>query len=289
MEDRLLDHPLKPYPKLIINAAITGIVPAKEDTPNVPITPDEIARDAVTCTDLGACIVHIHARDHDGKPTYRKDVYADIISRRRSERPDLIICASTSGRVFQDPELRAEVLSLKGGLRPDMASLTLGSFNFPKSISPNPPESIAFLAKRMTERGIKLELEIFEAGTVNYRIYLLREGVLPNDTPPYFNIILGSLGSARANAGSLSHIVESLPEGAVWSACGVGRFQLPITMLSIAMGGGARVGIEDSIHYDIERKRLATNGDLVERVVRIARELGRDIATPSEAREMLGL
>ena len=288
MEDRLQDHPLRPFPKLIINCALTGMVPTKSDTSCVPVTPEEIASDAIACANAGATIVHVHARDEDGKPTYRKDVYREIIERIREAAPELVICVSTSGRKFPDPELRGEVLDLRGKARPDMASLTLGSFNFPQTISPNPPQTIHYLAERMAEKGIKPELEAFEAGMINYGVYLLRKGLLKDDSP-YFNLILGSLGTSRANVASLHNMLECLPIDAVWSVGGVGRFQLPITTIAIALGGGVRVGIEDTIYYDYERTKLATNEMLVKRVVRIAKELGRELATPEETRSRLGL
>jgi 3-keto-5-aminohexanoate cleavage enzyme len=308
MDERLDDHPLRPYPKLLVNCALTGMVPTKDDTPHVPVTPEEIARDAKLCIEAGATMLHVHARDQDGKPTYRKEIYEDIIGRIRDLDPRVIICASTSGRLFREPELRGEVLQLKGRHRPDMASLTLGSFNFPRaivalaspgkkagdsvdpsfSISPNPPETIMQLARMMSERGIKPELEVFEAGMINYGIYLMRKDILPGDRP-YFNLILGSLGAARASMASLSHMVDNLPTGAIWAAAGTGRFQLPINVAAIVMGGGVRVGVEDCIYYDYGKKVLATNAKLVERLTRIAGEIGREIATAEEAREMLGL
>ncbi len=306
MDGSLQDHPLRPYPKVVINCALTGMVPTKTDTPHVPTTPEEIAREAQECIEAGASMLHVHARDEEGRPTYRKEIYEDTIGRIRELDSEVIVCASTSGRLYKDPARRAEVLSLRGKARPDMGSLTLGSFNFPRtiislarregdgertydlSISPNPPETIMYLAGEMRERGIKPELEVFEAGMINYGVYLMGKGVLPNDKP-YFNLLLGSLGAARANMASLAHMVNSLPTQAIWAAAGIGRFQLPITAGALVMGGGVRIGIEDNIHYDYEKAKLATNGMLVQRVVRLAHELGREIAAPFETREMLGL
>jgi uncharacterized protein (DUF849 family) len=281
------------------------MVPTKGDTPLVPVTPAEVAEDASRVIEAGASMLHVHARDEEGKPTYSKEIYGEIISAIRDIHPEVIVCASTSGRLFRDPVLRGEVLNLTGRSRPEMASLTLGSFNFPRaivalakshsmesdlsySISPNPPETIMHLAEHMKERGIKPELEVFEAGMINYGIYLMRKGIIPPEKP-YFNLILGSLGAARANMASLAHMVESLPSGAVWSAAGTGRFQLPINAAAVIMGGGVRVGVEDCIYYDYAKKSLASNEMLVERIVRVAGEIGREVATPAETREMLGL
>ena len=132
-----IPHPVTPYPKLIINACITGMVPTKKDTPHVPISVDDIIADATSCYDAGASMIHVHARDDDGEPTHRKEVYAEIISGIRANRPDAIICATTSGRVHNTFEYRSEVLELTGDTKPDMGSLTMGSLNFPKQASIN--------------------------------------------------------------------------------------------------------------------------------------------------------
>ncbi len=295
------DYPLRPFPKLIINCALTGMVPTKEDTPHVPVSQEEVVDDAKRVIQAGASMLHVHARDEKGVPTYRAEKYQEIIEGIRELDSEVIICASTSGRLFRGPERRGQVLDLRGKAKPDMASLTLGSFNFPKaivslakgeeeelSISPNPPGTIVSLARKMKERNIKPELEVFEAGMINYGVYLMRKGILPKEKP-YFNLILGSLGAARANMSTLSHMVNCLPPGAIWSAAGTGRFQLPINAAAAVMGGGVRVGVEDNIYFDYDKKTLATNEMLVKRIVRIARELERDIADPLETREILGL
>ncbi|MBD3258145.1 3-keto-5-aminohexanoate cleavage protein, partial [candidate division GN15 bacterium] len=150
----VMPHPLTPYSKLIINAAITGMIPMKNDTPHVPISVEEIIEDAGKCIQAGASMVHIHARDDDGVPTHQKDVYEQIIRGIRSAHPDVIICASLSGRLKNTFETRSEVLDLDGDVKPDMGSLTMGSLNFPKQASVNSPEMISQLATRMLERGI---------------------------------------------------------------------------------------------------------------------------------------
>lgn len=154
--------------KLIINAAITGMVATKADNRNVPITPDEIVADVRGCREAGASIVHIHARDESGLPTYRKEIYQEIMTRIREECPELLICGSTSGRVYREFWQRAEVLSPGPGCKPDLGSLTLGSMNFPKQVSANPPDMIQSLAAAMNERGIVPEWELFDLGMVDY-------------------------------------------------------------------------------------------------------------------------
>lgn len=273
----------QPAGKLIIQIAPTGMVPSRMDTPYVPITPEEIARDTCEAYRLGASVVHLHARDGEGKPTYRKEVYENIVSRIREKCPDIIVCISTSGRSDPDIGHRAEALDL----RPEMASLMMGHVNFFKNPSINTMDIIQQLACAMDGRGIKPELEVFEPGFINTAKYLAIKGFLK--MPLHFNLLLGSLGDIPADVRDLAYMVESLPAGSTWSASGIGRFHAQITAAAILLGGHVRVGVEDSIYYNYERKELATNKGLVERAVRIASELGRDIATPAEAREILGL
>jgi 3-keto-5-aminohexanoate cleavage enzyme len=273
----------EPAGKMIIQLAPTGMIPMKKDTPHVPISPDEIARDAFKAYRLGSSVVHIHARDSEGRPTHKKEIYEDIISRIRDKCPDMIICVSTSGRSDPDIRHRMEVLELK----PDMASLTLGSVNFSKGPSMNSLEHIETLAHAMINNGVKPELEVFEAGFINTAKYLVKKGYIKPCL--HFNLILGSLGSMPADIRDLAYLAGSLPEGSTWSAAGIGRFQTQINAAAIIMGGHVRVGLEDSIYYNYERRELATNEQLVKRIVNTANDLGREIASPQEAREILGL
>src|SRR2546422_11045521 len=150
--------PRRPYDPLIVNLAPTGMVPMPDRVPHVPVTPAQIVRDVSLCYDVGVTIVHLHARDADGKPTWRKEAYAEIIPALRERCPDLVVCVTTSGRTFADFEQRSDVLLLDGDAQPDMASLTLGSMNFPTGPSVNAPETIERLASTMAERGIRPEL-----------------------------------------------------------------------------------------------------------------------------------
>jgi 3-keto-5-aminohexanoate cleavage enzyme len=259
------------------------MVPGKADTPYVPITPEEIAEDCFKAYKLGASVIHVHARDDDGAPTYRKEVYARIFTLIREKCPGMIICASTSGRTDRDLRHRAEVLEL----RPDMASLTLGCVNFPGQPAINTPDDIASLARAMDEHGVKPELEIFEPGFVGTAKHMLAWGQL--HAPLHFNLLLGSRGSIPADMRDLVYLADSLPTGSTWSAAGIGRHQAGVNVAAILMGGHVRVGLEDALHYDPQRRILATNEQLVRRIVTIAGELGREIASPAEAREMLGL
>ncbi|MCK4283338.1 MAG: 3-keto-5-aminohexanoate cleavage protein [Candidatus Brocadiae bacterium] len=280
-------YPFEPYPKLIVNAALTGVIPTRAHSPHVPIQPEEVVEDALKCCEAGAAIVHVHARDSEGRPTYRRAVFARIIRGIREQNSDLIICATTSGRRYGEFRQRASVLELTGECKPDMASLTTGSLNFPDGPSVNAAEVVQRLAARMQEKGIKPELEILELGMVNTAKVLIMKGLVG---PPYcFNILLGSVHTAPATMLNLCAMVGDLPADSRWAACGLGKFQLKINAAAILMGGHVRVGLEDNLYYDNERTRLATNVEQVARVVRIAAELGREVASPSEAREMLGL
>jgi uncharacterized protein (DUF849 family)/predicted N-acetyltransferase YhbS len=280
-------HPLEPYPPLIINAALTGVIPTRELTPHAPLSPEEIVADAVRCHDVGAAIVHIHARDKDGRPTYDAGVFAEIIRGIRKERPQLIVSATTSGRRHGELERRAAVLELDGDAKPDLASLTTGSLNFNDGPSVNAPETVTALAQRMLARGIRPELEILELGMINTAKLLIKQGLVR--PPYYFNILLGAAHTTAATALNLSAAVAGLPRGSVWSGTGLGQFQVPVNMLSMAMGGHVRTGVEDNIYYDYGRERLASNEQLVRRLVRIAEEAGRPVANADEARAALGL
>jgi uncharacterized protein (DUF849 family) len=272
---------------LIVNAALTGMVPTKDDNASVPLSPAEIAGDAARAVAAGAAIVHLHARDDDGVPTWRPDAYRRIVHEVRERCPDVVVCVSTSGRRFTAFEERSAVLGLDGDERPELASLTLGSLNFPGQASVNAPDMIRALAERMHERGITPELEVFDLGMADYLSYLLEREILR--PPLYVNILLGSLGTLSANAFNLAAAVRALPAEATWSAAGIGRFQLDVSALAAAMGGHVRVGLEDNVWLDRDRTVPATNEALVSRVVDLARILEREPATPGEARALIGL
>lgn len=269
---------------LIINAAITGMVPMPADNASLPVTVGQIIAEARRCADAGAAILHVHARGEDGTPTWRLEIYRAIIDGIRANCPDLLISGSTSGRLWSDFEKRSAVLDC----RPDLASLTPGSMNFPAAASVNPPQIISQLATAMKERGVVPELEFFEIGMIDYvRDYLIPKGVL--QAPFYANLLLGSLGTLAASARNLVHMVEALPAGTVWSGAGIGRYQLPVNSLAIAMGGHVRVGLEDNLWMDAEKTDPATNVRLIERVVRVAEAAGRPVSSPADARRIIGL
>jgi 3-keto-5-aminohexanoate cleavage enzyme len=274
--------------KFILNFAPTGMIPTKEMTPYVPIRPKEIIDDVLSAVDLGITMVHLHVRDPEtGEPSYKKELYAEIISGIRQKERDLILCVSTSGRNFSEFEKRSECLKLDGELKPDFGSLTLSSLNFNKQASINSPQMIQDLARMMLERGIKPELEVFDLGMINYAKYLISKGLLR--APYYFNLILGNIACAQADMLHLGLMIKELPEGSIWSVGGVGNYQLQMNIIAIISDGGVRIGLEDNIWYDVERTRLATNRDLVERIVSISRAMGLVPFTPKEARDLLKL
>jgi uncharacterized protein (DUF849 family) len=272
---------------LVVTIAPTGMVARKQDGAAVPEQPDEIVADVKCAARAGASCVHLHARDESGAPTYEADYYAHLVRAVRCAVPDIVISVSTSGRVHQAFEQRAAVLDLDGRLKPDLASLTLGSMNFPTQASVNDPAMIARLAAAMRERGIVPELEIFDLGMLDYAAYLIERGVLG---PPFvFNLLLGSRGMLAATPLNLALLVERLPRGAYWQAAGIGRFQWPMNALGVICGGHVRTGLEDNLYLDIEKQRPASNIDLVMRATRLATDFGRPIATTSQARRLMGL
>jgi 3-keto-5-aminohexanoate cleavage enzyme len=282
-----LPHPYTPYPDLLVNFCPTGMIPTKAMTPHVPLSPAEVIEDCCGALEMGIAIVHLHARDRFGRPDYRGEIYEEMILGVRAHFPDAVICVSCSGRNFPEFERRSQVLDLSGRARPDMASLTMTTLDFPTGPSLNAPEMVIALAEKMTRNGIKPELECFDFGMVNAANMLIRKRLL---APPfYFNLLLGSRYSVPATARHLSNLVEDLPAGALWSAAGIGLFQLPMNTLAIAMGGHCRVGLEDNIYHGFDRSELATNLGLVKRLVRISETFGRPLATPARARELLGL
>jgi len=274
--------------KFIFNFTPTGMIPTKEMTPHVPVQPDEIVNEILVAAELGVNMVHVHARDLETeKPTYRKDVYAEIIRGIRKECKDLVLTVSTSGRDWPEFEKRSEVLDLDGELKPDFGSLTLSSLNFNKQASINSPQTIQALAAKMKERGIRPELEAFDLGMINYAKYLIKKGLV--QPPYYFNLILGNIACAQADMLSLGLMVRDLPEGSLWSAGGVGNPQLMVNVMALLSGGGVRIGLEDNIWFDDKRTHLAANKELLQRLLVVAKTLDLTPYTHLEAREVLGL
>lgn len=269
--------------KLIISAATTGSATQRSQTPHVPITEEEIAQAALDCWQAGAAIVHIHVRDEEHRVTCDGWRYQQVTDLVRAAGSDVIMNWSTGGGagIVTDAQ-RADPL----GLSPEVASFDCGSTNFGQGVFINSPPFLRELAIKMDEHRVTPEIEIFDTGMLQVAHDLIDEGLLK---PPYwFQFVLGVKGAAPATARELAHLVDGLPAGSRWSVCAIGRHQLPMNMVAMAMGGHARTGLEDNIFY--QYRQLATsNAQLVERLVRIAHELGREIASPDEARALIGV
>jgi 3-keto-5-aminohexanoate cleavage enzyme len=272
----------------IVNFTPTGMIPTKSVTPFVPISAEEIVEQVLEANEIGISMVHLHAREEQtGVSTYRAEVYAEIIEGIRKHAKELIIGVSLSGRTFQEFEKRAEPLQLGGALKPDMGSLTLSSLNFNNEVSLNSPDIIQALAREMKHRNILPELEVFDAGMINYAKYLERKHLI--EAPHYFNLIFGNIACAQADLLHAGVMLQGLPPNSLWSMGGVGDYQLMMNAIGIATGGGVRVGVEDNIWYDSGRTRLASNNDLIKRVHKIAEANGRKIMQPRELRKLLHL
>ncbi|WOD42508.1 3-keto-5-aminohexanoate cleavage protein [Hwangdonia lutea] len=273
---------------LIVNFTPTGMIPTKEMTPHVPVSVSEIVEDVHQASEIGITMAHLHARDaQTGAPTYKNEVYAKIVEGIRKYAPELVICLSLSGRDFSELDKRSEPLMLEGHLKPDMGSLTLSSLNFNKTASVNAPEMVKNLAVIMKEKGIVPELEAFDIGMINYAKYLERKQII--QAPYYFNLLFGNIACSQANLLHSGVMINDLPKGSLWSLAGIGNEQLKMNSLSIAVGGGVRVGIEDNIWYDAARTKLATNADLLKRVHLIANANGRSVMPPKDFRVKMNL
>jgi len=266
--------------KLIVTVAPTGSVPKKKNNPHVPVTPKEIIECALRCEDAGAALVHIHVRDKDENPSPDPVLIAEVVYALR-DRSRLIIQVSTGGRAGTDLEGRIKRIQM----RPEMASLNTGSVNFSTWSYVNPPDETEALAREMKRLGVKPEIECFDVSFVQNGIDLRDKEAI--EEPLHFNFVMGVRGAMPASIDLLLHLRSSLPAGSTWTVSGVAAAQLPMCTHAILMGGHSRVGLEDNIYY--KRGELATNEQLVERMVRLSRELGREVATPDEARAILNL
>ena len=271
--------------KLIITAAICGAEVTKEQNPAVPYTVEEIVREAKSAVDAGAAIVHLHVRHDDGTPTQSRERFQECEEAILKVCPNVILIPSTGGAVGMSPEERLQ--STDTTPLPEMATLDCGTCNFGDEIFDNTMPTMRAFGKRMMERGIKPEYECFEMGHLDTILTMARKGEVPGH-PMQFNFVLGVPGCCPATVGNLSWLVQQIPAGSTWTATGIGRHAFTLAAPTIMMGGNVRVGFEDNLY--LERGVLAkSNGELVEKVVRMARELGRPIATSDEARQILGL
>jgi 3-keto-5-aminohexanoate cleavage enzyme len=267
---------------LIISVATTGSWPTKAQNPALPTTEEEIVASALACRTAGAAIVHIHVRDPDGRVTCDPGRYARVRSLMESAGSDVIINMSTGGGagLVTDAQ-RMEPVTLS----PEIASFDCGSLNFGDGVFVNSPTFLRELAALMRAHNVLPEIECFEPGHVWNALRLIDDRVL--NPPFWFQFVLGVRGGSPATVKQLIHLVEMLPPGALWSVCAIGRAQLPLNLAAIAMGGHVRTGLEDNLYY--RRGELASNEQLVARLARVAAEADREVATPAQAREILGL
>ena len=270
--------------KLIIAAAICGAEVTKEHNPAVPYTVEEIVREAKSAYDAGAAVIHLHVREDDGTPTQSHVRFQECMDAIYKECPDVIIQPSTGGAVGMTDEERLDSTNVTP--KPEFVTLDCGTCNFGgDEIFVNTDNTIKNFARIMQEKGMKPELECFDKGMMDIALKTAgRKGYL--DEPMHFDFVLGVQMSATVR--DLVFCVDSLPPGCTWTGCAIGKDEFKIAAASIAMGVHVRVGFEDNLY--IEKGVLAkSNGELVEKVVRIAKELGREIATPDEAREILSI
>ncbi|WP_129116065.1 BKACE family enzyme [Halegenticoccus tardaugens] len=268
--------------KLILTVPTTGGVHGKEANPNLPESPEEIAETARECERIGASIIHLHGRDERGeRDASRLQEINDLVR----ERCDDIIIQNTTGGTGLPLEERAK--GIRTDPLPEMASLDMGPMNrYQHLTSENTRHMIDTLASEMQKKGIKPEMEVFNNGHLNEVYRLIDKGLL--DKPYYINIIFGPGTLTPATPENMINMINNLPENSIFNVLSIGPHQLPLTTMGIIMGGHIRVGMEDNLYYR-RSEPAKSNAQLVARAVRIADELERDLATPAETREVLGL
>jgi 3-keto-5-aminohexanoate cleavage enzyme len=278
--------------KVIVTAALTGVLATRDQCPAIPYTPKEIGEEAKRAADAGAAIVHIHARTAEGGPDWSVETFSEIFSEVRA-RTDVIINFSTGAVGVPAEERVAHIRELK----PEMAALNMGSMNYAiysekkkafyhDHVFANPFSDIQLFLETMKSAEVRPEMECFDAGHIGNTRPLIDMGVL--DAPYQFSLIMGVLGGIPGTTRHLVDQVDSLPQGSHWQVIGIGLNQWPLVASAIAMGGNVRVGLEDNFYVE-QGKMAKSNGDLVEKACRMAHDLGREVASATEARAQLGL
>jgi uncharacterized protein (DUF849 family) len=287
--------------KTILSCAVTGNITTPQQHPGLPITPRQIADAAIEAAGAGAAIAHIHVRDPEtGKPSMDVALYREVMERIRGQGSDIIINLTTGpgGRFWPSehdprvadprstllpPDKRVEhVVALK----PELCSLDLNTMWSGTAVVINTPANVAKMAQAMRAAGTKPELEVFDSGDIHLAHQLIADGMI--EPKPLFQIVMGVRYGFAASPATLAYAAGLLPQGAPWAAFGIGRMEFPMVAQAFLLGGHVRVGMEDNIY--IERGKLTPgNGALCEKAVRIVRDLGGDMASPAEARAILGL
>jgi 3-keto-5-aminohexanoate cleavage enzyme len=267
--------------KLILTVATTGAIHGKDANPNLPEQPEEIAREVKRCEELGVAIAHVHSRDEYGENDCGR--IQEVNDAIRAECDDIIIQNTTGGQSAYEKRVQG----IRTDPVPEMASLDMGPFNRDRHIiTEHTRHNIDALATEMGEKGIKPELEAFNNGHLNEVYRLIETGLI--EEPYYINLIFGYGTFSIPHPRNVLTLVESLPDNSEFNLLAVGPHQLPLTTLSILLGGHVRIGMEDNLYYE-RGVKARSNAQLVERTVEIAERLGRELATPEEAREMLGM
>jgi 3-keto-5-aminohexanoate cleavage enzyme len=267
--------------KLIITVAPVGAEVTREQNPNLPLTPEEIAEDVFNCWKEGASIAHVHGRDKNGVATQDAEVYRQIIEEIK-KRCDIIVQVSTGGAVGMSREVRIAPVSLK----PEMATLSTGTCNFGRDVFMNTQDDMEFFATEMKKNGVLPEIEVFDAGMIPNALQLIKKEFVPAKVN--FDFVLGVPGAMLGSAKNLVFLSGEIPKNCTWTVAGIGRYELPLAVMAISMGGNVRVGFEDNIFYS-KGVVADSNAQLVARISRVAKEVGREVATPDEARKILGI
>jgi 3-keto-5-aminohexanoate cleavage enzyme len=268
---------------VIITAALVGAEVTREQTPYLPLTPAEIAREARRARDSGAAMVHLHMREPDGRPSQRADLFRETIEEIRATS-DLLVQTSTGGALGMSVDERCQPLALDPP--PNMATLNAGSCNFGDDVFVNTRPMIRDIAARIRSRRIKPEIECYEVGHVETALEMIQAGLL--DLPAHFQFVMGVRGAIGATSANLDHLISLLPEGCTFTVAGIGRHEFPMAELAVNQGGHVRVGLEDNIYLS---KGVLAKGsaELVAKAAEIIRQAGGRVATPAEARQILSL
>jgi uncharacterized protein (DUF849 family) len=287
--------------KTIITCAVTGSITRPDQHPGLPITPEQIARSTIEAAKAGAAVAHLHVRDpQTGSPSMEVALYREVVERIRESGSDILINLTTGpggrfvpgeddpkvagpGTNLLPPERRVEHVV---ALRPDICSLDLNTMWFGASVVINTPKSAATMARAIRAAGVLPELEVFDSGDIQLAHQLLADGTLAR--PPLFQVVLGIRNGFPATPETLLYAKSLLPADAMWAAMGIGRMEFPIVAQACLLGGHVRVGLEDNLY--LSKGELApSNAALVERAAKLVELLGRSVATPAEARRILGL
>jgi len=286
--------------EVIVTCAVTGAGDSVGRSPHVPVTPPKIAEACIEAAEAGAAIVHVHVRDPStGKADRSLDHYEEVVDLVRQSKTDVVInlTCGMGGDLYLDPEQPSmmvagtdlatpyERMEHVDRLRPEICTIDCGSMNFGDHVVINRTADLEKMARYAQQWGVKPELEVFDMGQVGIATRMVRKGLIDGD--PLYQFCLGIDGGAAASAQSIMALKSMIPENAVWAAFGISSHEMPMVAQAVLLGGNVRVGLEDNLY--LEKGVLATNGQLVEKAVRIVRDLGARTLSPAEARSKLGL